>query len=85
MACNNDRLSNYGEWKLTEGFPMNNNTSRVFNENVDIFWTKNLIFDFFSDLQTSGVAYPCTGTIISRRVVITAAHCALAKAEGHRL
>lgn len=37
------------------------------------------------DQKTGTVAYPCTGSVISKRVILTAAHCALAKAEGHRL
>lgn len=42
-------------------------------------------FSNYEDLKTGNIAYPCTGSIISRRVILTAAHCALAKAEGHRL
>lgn len=37
------------------------------------------------DVNTGSLAYPCTGSIISKRVILTAAHCALAKADGHRL
>lgn len=36
-------------------------------------------------MNTGNLAYPCTGSIISRRVILTAAHCALAKADSHRL
>lgn len=39
----------------------------------------------FSDINTGAFAYPCAGSVIARRVILTAAHCALAKAEGHRL
>uniref|UniRef100_A0ABK9NE27 Peptidase S1 domain-containing protein n=1 Tax=Glossina morsitans morsitans TaxID=37546 RepID=A0ABK9NE27_GLOMM len=39
----------------------------------------------FKHINTAGFAYPCVGSIIARRVILTAAHCALAKAEGHRL
>ncbi|XP_055372272.1 venom peptide isomerase heavy chain isoform X2 [Condylostylus longicornis] len=39
----------------------------------------------FKNVNTGNFAYPCTGSIISKRVVLTAAHCALAKADGHRL
>lgn len=38
-----------------------------------------------ADVNTGAFAYPCAGSIIARRVILTAAHCALAKAEGHRL
>lgn len=40
---------------------------------------------YFKDTNTAALAYPCAGSIISRRVILTAAHCALAKADGHRL
>ncbi|CAD7086315.1 unnamed protein product [Hermetia illucens] len=39
----------------------------------------------FKNVNTGSIAYPCAGSIISRRVILTAAHCALAKADGHRL
>ncbi|XP_037024594.1 chymotrypsin-like protease CTRL-1 [Bradysia coprophila] len=39
----------------------------------------------FKNTNTASLAYPCAGSIISRRVILTAAHCALAKADGHRL
>ncbi|XP_059615926.1 venom protease-like [Phlebotomus argentipes] len=39
----------------------------------------------FKNANSGNLAYPCTGSIISRRVILTAAHCALAKADGHRL
>lgn len=38
-----------------------------------------------TDVNTGNLAYPCTGSIISKRVVLSAAHCVLAKADGHRL
>ncbi|XP_026843294.1 phenoloxidase-activating factor 1, partial [Drosophila persimilis] len=38
-----------------------------------------------SDVNTGAFAYPCAGAVIARRVILTAAHCALAKADGHRL
>lgn len=37
------------------------------------------------DVNTGAFAYPCAGAVIARRVILTAAHCALAKADGHRL
>ncbi|XP_064547653.1 CLIP domain-containing serine protease B4-like [Drosophila montana] len=39
----------------------------------------------FKHISTGAFAYPCAGSIIARRVILTAAHCALAKADGHRL
>uniref|UniRef100_A0A1B0GLG1 Putative chymotrypsin-like protease ctrl-1 rhagoletis zephyria n=1 Tax=Lutzomyia longipalpis TaxID=7200 RepID=A0A1B0GLG1_LUTLO len=39
----------------------------------------------FKNLNSGSMSYPCTGSIITRRVILTAAHCALAKADGHRL
>ncbi|CRL02564.1 CLUMA_CG015738, isoform A [Clunio marinus] len=39
----------------------------------------------FKNVNTGHLAYPCTGSIISKRIVLTAGHCALAKADGHRL
>lgn len=39
----------------------------------------------FADINTGAFAYPCAGSVIARRVILTAAHCALAKADGHRL
>ncbi|CAO1360855.1 unnamed protein product [Diamesa hyperborea] len=39
----------------------------------------------FKNVNTGNLAYPCTGSIISKRVVLSAAHCVLAKADGHRL
>lgn len=39
----------------------------------------------YLDLNTGSLVYPCSGSIISKRVILTAAHCALAKSDGHRL
>ncbi|XP_022223139.2 CLIP domain-containing serine protease 14D-like isoform X2 [Drosophila obscura] len=39
----------------------------------------------FKHVNTGAFAYPCAGAVIARRVILTAAHCALAKADGHRL
>lgn len=44
-----------------------------------------VIYCTLKDTNTAALAYPCAGSIISRRVILTAAHCALAKADGHRL
>ncbi|KAF7286799.1 hypothetical protein GWI33_004204 [Rhynchophorus ferrugineus] len=39
----------------------------------------------FRNTQTGEVKYPCTGSILSNKVILTAAHCALAKAESYKL
>ena len=41
--------------------------------------------NLIADINTGAFAYPCAGSVIARRVILTAAHCALAKADGHRL
>lgn len=37
------------------------------------------------DVATGELKFPCTGSIINKRVILTAAHCALAKAENYKL
>ncbi|XP_052132554.1 CLIP domain-containing serine protease B9-like, partial [Frankliniella occidentalis] len=39
----------------------------------------------FKKVDTGAVEYPCCGSIISERVILTAAHCALAKSATHKL
>ncbi|KAJ8967106.1 hypothetical protein NQ317_002306 [Molorchus minor] len=39
----------------------------------------------FRNVLTGEVKYPCTGSIINNRIVLTAAHCALAKADNYKL
>ncbi|CAH0551632.1 unnamed protein product [Brassicogethes aeneus] len=39
----------------------------------------------FRNVLTGEVKYPCTGSIINNRVILTAAHCALAKADNFKL
>ncbi|KAJ8930576.1 hypothetical protein NQ314_016608 [Rhamnusium bicolor] len=39
----------------------------------------------FRNVITGEVKYPCTGSIINNRIILTAAHCALAKAENYKL
>uniref|UniRef100_A0A182PE86 ethanolamine-phosphate cytidylyltransferase n=1 Tax=Anopheles epiroticus TaxID=199890 RepID=A0A182PE86_9DIPT len=39
----------------------------------------------FKNTKTGTFIFPCSGSIIARQIVLTSAHCALAKAESHRL
>ncbi|XP_034238747.1 phenoloxidase-activating factor 3-like [Thrips palmi] len=39
----------------------------------------------FKKVETGAMEYPCCGSIISERVILTAAHCALAKTATHKL
>jgi secreted trypsin-like serine protease len=39
----------------------------------------------FRNVLTGEVKYPCTGSIINNRIILTAAHCALAKSDKYKL
>ncbi|XP_044745406.1 CLIP domain-containing serine protease 14D-like [Coccinella septempunctata] len=39
----------------------------------------------FKSTLTGEIKYPCSGSIINNRIILTAAHCALAKAENYKL
>ncbi|XP_058056801.1 phenoloxidase-activating factor 1-like [Anopheles bellator] len=39
----------------------------------------------FKNTKTGAFIFPCSGSIIARQIVLTSAHCALAKADSHRL
>lgn len=39
----------------------------------------------FRNVLTGEVKYPCAGSIINNRIILTAAHCALAKADNFKL
>ncbi|KAJ1528430.1 hypothetical protein ONE63_006842 [Megalurothrips usitatus] len=39
----------------------------------------------FKKADSGAMEYPCCGSIISERVILTAAHCALAKTASHKL
>ncbi|XP_065078979.1 phenoloxidase-activating factor 1 [Ochlerotatus camptorhynchus] len=39
----------------------------------------------FKNTKTGSFIYPCSGSIIARQIILTSAHCALAKADSHRL
>uniref|UniRef100_A0A336KWB3 CSON000672 protein n=1 Tax=Culicoides sonorensis TaxID=179676 RepID=A0A336KWB3_CULSO len=39
----------------------------------------------FRNTISGNMAYPCTGSILSRTTILTAAHCALAKSDGFKL
>lgn len=38
-----------------------------------------------SDTLTGEIKFPCTGSILRKRVILTTAHCALAKADNYKL
>ncbi|CAG9829970.1 unnamed protein product [Diabrotica balteata] len=39
----------------------------------------------FRNVLTGEIKYPCTGSILNARIILTAAHCALAKADNFKL
>ena len=39
----------------------------------------------FKNIVTGEVKYPCTGSILNSQLILTAAHCALAKADNYKI
>lgn len=58
--------------------------SNVISQNqIKCKWSKYKIW--FAGTQNGEIKYPCQGSILNNRVILTAAHCALAKADNFKL
>lgn len=74
----------YSEHKFVDGVRCG--LSHVFAENYQGLGSYPWVARIgFKNTLTNEVKYPCAGSIISNRVILTAAHCALAKAENFKL
>lgn len=59
-----------------------------FRSNVHIIIICQCVINKFIiliDTVTGEIKYPCTGTIIDKKIILTAAHCALARADNYKL
>ncbi|XP_063905184.1 CLIP domain-containing serine protease B4-like [Zophobas morio] len=79
-----DPLNNINSGKMVDG--QRCGISQIQGDNYDGIGAYPWVVRIgFRNVRTGEVKYPCTGSIISSRVILTAAHCALAKAENYKL
>ncbi|RZB40318.1 venom protease-like, partial [Asbolus verrucosus] len=79
-----DSLNNINTGKMVDG--QRCGLSQIQGDNYDGIGAYPWVVRIgFRNTLTGEVKYPCTGSIINNRVVLTAAHCALAKADNYKL